>query len=65
MCFGMLKRIYIQKYKDLTLLEFLILIIFTLLIIFFGIYPNCILNLFHDIGYYNINAQLLYINEIL
>jgi NADH-quinone oxidoreductase subunit M len=63
MCFGVLKKNYIKKYKDLTLLEFLILIIFTLLILFFGVYPNCILNLFHDIVYYNVNTSVLFINN--
>jgi len=65
MCFGLLKKNYIKKYKDLTRLEFLILSIFTLLIIFFGIYPNCILNLFHDIVYYNINTHILFMHQTL
>ena len=53
MSFGIIKFMYIRKYKDLTRIEFLILLIFTILIIFFGLYPNCILNLFHDLIYYN------------
>ena len=61
MCFGLMKNIYVKKYKDLTRIEFLILLIFTLLIIFFGVYPNCILNLFHDIVYYNIYKYVLFI----
>jgi NADH-quinone oxidoreductase subunit M len=60
MCFGVMKKIYIKKYKDLTRLEFLILTIFTILIIFFGLYPNCILNLFHDMVYYNTNVNVLF-----
>lgn len=65
MCFGVIKKVYIKKYKDLTRLEFLILTIFTLLIIFFGIYPNCILNLFHNIVYYNVNSYVLFIHSSL
>lgn len=65
MCFGIIANNYIKKYKDLTKIEFLILLIFTLLIIFFGIYPNCILNLFHDIIYYNTYKYVLFISNIL
>jgi NADH:ubiquinone oxidoreductase subunit 4 (subunit M) len=61
MSFGIIKNLYIRKYKDLTKLEFLILTIFTILIIFFGIYPNCILNLFHDLIYYNMYKYVLFI----
>lgn len=60
-CFGIFKYNYIRKYKDVTKIEFIILIIFTLLILFFGIYPNCILNLFHNIVYYNIFKYVLFI----
>ena len=59
--FGIFKHNYIRKYKDLTKIEFIILLIFTLLIIFFGIYPNCILNLFHNLIYYNIYKYVLFI----
>jgi NADH:ubiquinone oxidoreductase subunit 4 (subunit M) len=64
MCFGIINNNYIRKYKDLTRIEFLILLIFTLLIIFFGIYPNCILNLFHDIIYYNTYKYVLFVSNI-
>lgn len=63
MFFGYMKFMYIRKYKDLTRIEFLILLIFTLLIIFFGIYPNCILNLFHDLVYYNLYKYVLFISN--
>ena len=52
---------YIIVYKDLIRFESIVLIIFTVLILFFGIYPNCILNLFHDIVYSNMYKQILYI----
>jgi NADH-quinone oxidoreductase subunit M len=61
MSFGIIKEFYIKKYKDLTRLEFLILSIFSSLIIFFGLYPNCILNLFYDIAYFNIYKYVLFI----
>jgi NADH-quinone oxidoreductase subunit M len=60
-CFGYMSRKYIIVYKDLIKFESLILIIFTLLILFFGLYPNCILNLFHDFVYFNMYKQILYI----
>ena len=44
---------YIIVYKDLTRFESIILVIFTILILFFGLYPDCILNLFHDFIYNN------------
>jgi len=54
-----------MKYKDLIRFEFIILTIFTILVLFFGLYPNCILNLFHDFVYFNINKQILYIPKSL
>jgi NADH:ubiquinone oxidoreductase subunit 4 (subunit M) len=63
MCFGIIKEPYIRKYKDITKLEFLILSIFSILIIFFGLYPNCILNLFHDIVFFNIHKYILFISN--
>jgi len=65
MCFGIIKEPYIRKYKDITKLEFLILSIFSILIIFFGLYPNCILNLFHDIVYFNIHKYVLFIHNVI
>lgn len=61
MCFGVIKEFYIRKYKDLTKLEFFILSIFSSLILFFGLYPNCILNLFHDIIYFNIHKYSFFV----
>ena len=60
-CFGYMRNKYIIVYKDLIRFESIILIIFTVLILFFGIYPNCILNLFHDFVYFNMYKQILYI----
>ena len=60
-CFGYMSKKYIIIYKDLIKFESLILIIFTILILFFGLYPNCILNLFHDFIYFNMYKQILYI----
>lgn len=60
-CFGYMRNKYIIVYKDLIRFESIILIIFTVLILFFGIYPNCILNLFHDVVYSNMYKQILYI----
>lgn len=60
-CFGYMRNKYIIVYKDLIRFESIILTIFTLLILFFGIYPNCILNLFHDFVYFNMYKQILYI----
>jgi NADH-quinone oxidoreductase subunit M len=60
-CFGYMRNKYIIVYKDLIRFESIVLIIFTVLILFFGIYPNCILNLFHDIVYSNMYKQILYI----
>lgn len=59
--FGYMSKKYIIIYKDLIRFESIILIIFTILILFFGIYPNCILNLFHDFTYFNMYKQILYI----
>lgn len=60
-CFGYMKNKYIIIYKDLIRFESIILTIFSILILFFGIYPNCILNLFHDFVYFNMYKQILYI----
>jgi len=60
-CFGYMSKKYIIIYKDLIRFESIILIIFTILILFFGLYPNCILNLFHDFIYFNMYKQILYI----
>lgn len=60
-CFGYMSKKYIIIYKDLIKFESIILIIFTILILFFGLYPNCILNLFHDFIYFNMYKQILYI----
>jgi NADH-quinone oxidoreductase subunit M len=60
-CFGYMRNKYIIVYKDLIRFESIVLIIFTILILFFGIYPNCILNLFHDVVYFNMYKQILYI----
>lgn len=43
--FGILQETFIRFYSDCTRLEFMILFIFFLLIIFFGLFPNLILNL--------------------
>lgn len=60
-CFGYMYNKYIIIYKDLIRFESIVLIILTLLILFFGVNPNCILNLFHDFVYSNIYKQILYI----
>ena len=60
-CFGYMRNKYIIVYKDLIRFESIVLIIFTILILFFGIYPNGILNLFHDFVYFNMYKQILYI----
>jgi len=65
-CFGYMKITkYIRKYKDLIRFEEIILIIFTSLILFFGLYPNCILNMFEDFIYINIYQEYLFIYRIL
>ena len=51
---------YIIIYKDLIKFEFIVLIIFTILILFFGLYPNCILNLFHEFVCLNLNKHILF-----
>jgi NADH-quinone oxidoreductase subunit M len=61
MCFGITQKNIIMKYRDLIKFEIIVLSIFTILIIYFGIYPNSILNLYHDIIYYNINKYVLFI----
>jgi NADH:ubiquinone oxidoreductase subunit 4 (subunit M) len=62
-CYGYMRFRYIIIYKDLIRFEAIVLIIFMILILFFGLYPNCILNLFHDFMYLNLNKQLLYIQK--
>jgi len=62
-CFGYMSKKYVIIYKDLIRFESLILIIFTILILFFGLYPNCILNLFHDFIYFNMHKEILYIQK--
>jgi NADH-quinone oxidoreductase subunit M len=64
-CFGYMSKKYIIIYKDLIRFESIILIIFTILILFFGLYPNCILNLFHDFIYFNMHKEVLYIQKSL
>ena len=64
-CYGYMRFKYIIIYKDLIKFEFIVLIIFTILILFFGLYPNCILNLFHDFVYLNINKQVLFMPKLL
>lgn len=59
--FGIMLFPFIRKFKDVTKIEFLILTIITTLILYFGIYPNCILNLLHDIIYFNIYKYLSFI----
>ena len=54
---------YIIIYKDLIRFESIILTIFTILILFFGIYPNCILNLFHDLVYFNMYKHIMFITK--
>lgn len=63
--FGYMHNKYIIVYKDLIRFESIVLIIFTILILFFGLYPNCILNLFHDIVYFNMYKHILFIPKIL
>jgi NADH-quinone oxidoreductase subunit M len=63
--FGYMHTKYIVVYKDLIRFESIVLIIFTLLIIFFGLYPNCILNLFHDFVYFNMYKHILFIPKVL
>lgn len=62
--FGYMHNKYILLYKDLIRFESIVLIIFTLLIIFFGLYPNSILNLFHDFVYFNMHKYILFIPKI-
>lgn len=62
--FGVMKFPFIRKFKDVTKMEFWILLILTILIIFFGIYPNCILNLLHDICFFNVFKYSFFINNI-
>lgn len=62
-CFGYMRNKYILVYKDLIRFESIVLIIFVILILFFGIYPNCILNLFHDLIYFNIYKHALFITK--
>lgn len=64
-CFGYMRNKYILVYKDLIRFESIVLIIFVVLILFFGIYPNCILNLFHDLIYFNIYKHTLFITKAL
>jgi NADH-quinone oxidoreductase subunit M len=64
-CFGYMSKKYIIIYKDLIKFESIILIILTLLILFFGLYPNGILNLFHDFIYFNMHKEILYIQKTL
>ena len=64
-CFGYMSKKYIIIYKDLIKFESIILIILTLLILFFGLYPNGILNLFHDFIYFNMHKEILYIQKSL
>jgi len=65
-CFGYMTSIkYIKKYKDLIRFEEIVLIIFTCLILFFGLYPNCILNLFSDFIYFNVYEKYLFTYKIL
>jgi NADH-quinone oxidoreductase subunit M len=59
--FGYMFNKYIIIRKDIIQFEFIVLIIFTILILFFGLYPNCILNLFHDIVYFNMYKNILFI----
>jgi len=56
--FGSLS-IYITKYNDLFLREFSILILFTFLIIYFGLYPQIIFNsLSMSLSYYTLMPQI-------
>ena len=64
-CFGYMRFRHIIIYKDLIRFESIVLIIFTILILFFGLYPNCILNLFYDFVYFNIHKQVLFIPKFL
>jgi len=62
--FGYMRNKYIIIYKDLIRFEFIVLLIFTILILFFGLYPNCILNLFHDLVYFNMYKYIMFISKI-
>ena len=64
-CFGYMRYRHIRIYKDLIRFESIVLIIFTILILFFGLYPNCILNLFHDLVYFNMHKQVLFSSKSL
>ena len=56
--FGSLS-VYITKYNDLFLREFSILILFTFLIIYFGLYPHIIFNsLSMSLSYYSLMPQI-------
>ena len=63
--FGYMSNKYIVVYKDLIRFESIILIVFTVLILFFGLYPNCILNLFHDFVYFNMYKHVLFLPKSL
>lgn len=56
--FGIMIFPYIRKFKDLTKFEFLILTILTILILYFGIYPNFILDILNEVLYFNTNNYL-------
>ena len=58
-----MSKTYIHEYKDLIKIEFIILSIFTVLIILFGIYPNSILKLYHDLNFHNIKDTILFIQN--
>lgn len=59
-CFGYMRNRYIRVYKDLIRFESIVLVILTILIFFFGLYPNCILNLFHEFVCLNLNKHILF-----
>ena len=59
--FGFIKIKFIRKFKDLTRLEFLIGIIFTLSMIIFGLYPRVILNITSD---YTLDLAQFELNKI-
>lgn len=63
--FGYMSNKYIVVYKDLIRFESIVLIVFTVLILFFGLYPNCILNLFHDFVYFNMYKHVLFLPKSL
>lgn len=51
--FGFMIFKFITKYKDVTILEYFVAIIFIICIIIFGIYPNCIFDIIQHLDIFN------------